>query len=434
MSFMKNRRMARENMGEADVLNVVEPVEESVEAQVGEVDKDDQEVYALLNEGEVLEQDTETLEKMEDQVEDIEEDGEEITPEHAETLQIATESIARRWSLGKASTRKLAFESFSGRRGDTKLVRESIKDRLADMWKTFIEWLSEMVDKMIDTFKKYVNAGKSMQSRAKKNAKILDKLGTKSKDKIKGSFVTKLSIEGKYDAKKAIQLALSIDGKAKSALAASEKFVDAAGELVKIATTQDSDSAKFNRVTDGEKTRELFGEKVSKKLQALGGKDSGESQTVYALPGNGYLQSSSYEYKPREDSAVKAQIVAVRLHPGEDSTEEKEIDTPTVAVLEECNDAMEDIGKAFEKVEQGFTKTRNGLKKLMDEAKKAEKAVGKAEKGEAKDQARVAQKVAREAATSAQHTSKAVTYVYKTVGAGLSGLVNAGIAAYKKDA
>ena len=434
MNFMNKRRLARENMGDSDVLAVVEPVDESVEAQVGEVDKDDQEVYALLGEGEVLEQDTETLEKMDDQVEAIEEDGEEITPEHADTVQIATEGIANRWCLGSANSRKLAFESFSGRRGDTRLVGEAIKDRLSDMWSTFIEWLSEMVDKMVDTFKKYVNAGKSMQKRSAKNAKLIEKLGSKDKDKIKGSFVTKLSIEGKYDAKKCITLATSVDSKAKSALAASESFVDNAEELISIATEKGSDSAKFNRVTEGEKKRDLFGEKVSKKLGSLGGGSSDETQQVYALPGNGYLQVAMYDYKPKDGSAVQAMISAVRLHGGEDQTEEKEIETPSVAFIEECNDAMNDIGKAFEKVEQGFTKTRNGLKKLTTAAKKAEKEVGKAEKGEAKDQARVAQKVAREAATSAQHTAKAVTYVYKTVGGGLSGLVTAGIAAYKKDA
>lgn len=435
MRTLRNRRLlATEGFGEADVIEAIEPVEESVAAQVGIVEKDDQETMGLLNEGEILSEDTDTLEGLEDQVAEVEESGEEITPEHAETLELVTEAIASRWVI-QTPKRKLAFENFSGRRGATKLVRESIGETLAGAWNAFIEWCEDMLDKIADTYKKYFGAGKAFSSAHEKNTKRLGALGEKKEDKVKAKYQRHFMVDGQLDIDGSIALAKGLPSEAKAVFGWAAEVAAKGEDAIKLAR---GDAGKFDQVVSGEKKAKVFGKKLSKKLAPVGPKNSNESQEVYALPGNAFLQSFQYYLKGEgEQYKVNTLVDGIRFISSGDSASEaakgeKEVETLAIDALKSHNEVLKVIGEELTKVETNHKGAREESRKLLAAAKDAAKAAKGEEDKAAKLRLQQAQKVAREGVFSARHSLNAVLHVYKTVGAGVSELVSAHAGAYAK--
>lgn len=433
-SIRTKRLLATEGFGEADVIEAIEPVEESVAAQVGIVEKDDQETMGLLNEGEILSEDTDTLEGLEDQVAEVEEAGEEITPEHAETLELVTEAIASRWVI-QTPKRKMAFENFSGRRGATKLVRESIGETLAGAWNTFIEWCEDMIDKMADTYKKYFGAGKAFSSTYAKNEKVLGALGEKKEDKVKGAYQKNFVIDGTVDIEASVALAKSMPSEAKAIFDWAASVAAKGEEAIKLAR---GDAGKFDQVVGKEEGAKVFGKKLAKKLAPVGPKNSNETQEVYALPGNAFLQSFQYYLKGEgEQYKVNTVVDGVRFISSGDSASEgkdadKEVETIAIDALKSHNEALKVIGEELTKVETNHKGAREESRKLLAEAKAAAKEAKGESDAAAKTRLQQAQKVAREGVFSARHSLNAVLHVYKTVGAGVSGLISAHAGAYAK--
>lgn len=411
MNF-RQRQLARENMDAAirlenDGQTIIAPYAES-DSDLAALEKQVDGDITIVNEGEVLAQDTETLEKIEDK---LESEDVEVSEEEAETVTIATEAIASRW--GVQPSRKLSRENFGRDRKDNRvLAREGVSDTLKGMWETFLEWLRSMWDKARETWKKYVNAGKSLRSQAETNAKIIDTLGSKKKDTVKGGFIKQLSVGKEFVGNNVAALEKigaeatdigAIAAASDAALAVIESAEGDASKVKSLISTRTRDAAE--KVEDG-----------VKKLTVKDGILGGEEARVTVTEKEGAV-SVSFEIKAVDKSDLKT-----------------EVDTPEIGVLTELNDMMGDFGKdlesyinKFRKVESTRSKTLKALEKVKNDAGKG------AESSEEK--------------AAARDVKRAVTIVVNTIGQmesiqnksrvnlakGLSGYIRAGIGAYGKE-
>lgn len=430
-SFRKQRALQAESFGGADTLEVVEAVDESLAANVGVVEKDDQQVMGLLNEGELLAEDTDQVEAIEEQVEAIEESGEEMTPEHAETVDLITEGICSRWTV-EVPSRKQTFEGFSGRRGATKLVRESLGETVSNLWKTFIEWAQGIIDGVADTYKSYFGVGKGMVSAADKHDKVLSGLGAKKEEKVKAKYQASFTIDGQVDEAASIGMANSLPTDAKAVFDWTTEVSNNAKESIVLA--QSKDNGKFDQLSKAGKMTNLFGKKLSKKLAPVGPKDSGEMQEIFGLPGNGYIQSFSYTIKQGE---VECSLDGLRFISGSDSASEageKEVEVSTLAIdaLVGHSKTLRNIGTALSTVETNHKGVRAANKELLDLAKKVANAAKGEEDEGSKARLKLAQKVARESVFTSRHSLMAVLSVYKVVGTGINSLLKVHASAYSK--
>lgn len=446
-NFRNARKLQTESMGEADVLDIIEPVEESAAANIGEVDSDDQQVLAMLGEGEELVADTQLVEELEEQVGEVVESGEDITDAHAETLELVTESFTAHWFID-APTRKMKFESFRGTdyRGRTKLVHEGLGETAKGAWNTFWEWVEGIIDSLKDTWKKYFGAGKAYQSFYDKQIPMVDKLGAVKADaKVKVGYQKHFTIDGKFDLAESLSLVTNMPSAAKKLVDWANKRCEASTELVKVSFSVEEgrifDSVK--RSIDGlaEGKDAAFGKKINRKLAPLGPKGSGEEQSIYALPGNSYIQQSDWmeDLGAEKDTPLKIKMSALRFisdagavsEPGES---EKTEDPIAAAKIKEVLLKLKPIADALSKIETEHGKIRESLKKLMEESKSKASKPDSDDKAANKAAKKAAKRVSREAVLSARHSVLAVTNVYKTVGAGIIAMTKAHMAAYEKAA
>jgi phiKZ-like phage internal head proteins len=424
MSNFYQRKVAQESVGEGenniDSLSAIVPVEENLDQQLADLASEDQGLDALAKDGVTLNDDIERTEGAVEAAASAEAEGEELGEETVSAVDVAQESIRRRWGI---MGEKVACEAFRRSRGRTHAAGESWRETLKELYKRFVEFLKGVKNKIKDLRLKYFNAGKTAQKRGKEFAERVRKLGKKKSDNISGSFITKLSVDGKFDLDGSISTAQSVAGGGKSK-AVLEK-IKALSTTATAMMNKEGDSYKFS---DGAKSVELFGS-ASTKLRALPQfEDDTASGSVHALPGNAYLQAGS---KQLTTPAGSEEYFVLAFTTTGDSSTEKQIDTPATASLSKGATALERIGKDYEKLLQDFRNYEAEMDRLESAAEKAANAFDKQTEDDARTKLAAARTIADASVRNFQTAFRATNYVVRTVIDGLNGFVGAGIGAYE---
>lgn len=205
MSNFWQKKVAREDAGTDIVPDNTELPLESVEGVLSEVASDTAVIDQQDNEAALLAEDADETDAQYQSVSDDieaaeagEEGVEEDMPEDAvEQIDVAQESIRRRWGLNHRQT--LARESYgSGNRRVA--VRESLWDDIKRFFNRIWEWLKAQGRKLKDRWVNFYNQGKSIQNRSKKFNEAIRQLGAikSGHADIKGGFIKSLSVGGKF--------------------------------------------------------------------------------------------------------------------------------------------------------------------------------------------------------------------------------------------
>lgn len=394
MSNFWKKQVAQESANATLEPGSIELPEEAVETHLAEVQEDTAEIELLDRDGAILEDDADETDAQTDLVDEGEEAGEDMTEDEVESLDVAQESIRKRWGIER---RSVAQESAGSSRSRRVVARESLVEDAKTLVKRFIEWLKEIGRKAKERWLKFHNAGKTIQGRSKKFEAKLRNLGSKKKDTITGGFIKQLSKGGEFIgnnmAEMKSQLSLAKDSlEAQTALYAHGKEV-------------------VDKILGGETG--VAGD-ILRTIQSKG------------LKGTKVIGGMQINFKEESESSV--------VEFTEDSSEVKdEVSTPSSSELASLNDFYNLLGKDLEKQLQDFRKTdkaRSDLEKVMD---KVVAAIGKKEGEEGGEKAaRVARKMAQATASNAQLVSKAGAHIWKTLPSGVNGYLSAGIGAYGK--
>lgn len=394
MSNFWKKQVAQESANATLEPGSIELPEEAVETHLAEVQEDTAEIELLDRDGAILEDDADETDAQTDLVDEGEEAGEDMTEDEVESLDVAQESIRKRWGIER---RSVAQESAGSSRSRRVVARESLVEDAKTLVKRFIEWLKEIGRKAKERWLKFHNAGKTIQGRSKKFEAKLRNLGSKKKDTITGGFIKQLSKGGEFIgnnmAEMKSQLSLAKDSlEAQTALYAHGKEV-------------------VDKILGGETG--VAGD-ILRTIQSKG------------LKGTKVIGGMQINFKEESESTV--------VEFTEDSSEVKdEVSTPSSSELASLNDFYNLLGKDLEKQLQDFRKTdkaRTDLEKVMD---KVVAAIGKKEGEEGGEKAaRVARKMAQATASNAQLVSKAGAHIWKTLPSGVNGYLSAGIGAYGK--
>ena len=428
MNFMQKMaaRESIENEATDAGLSNISTGEDNLDQQLADVAPLDQQMDQLAGDAEVLSADTERTEDAIETGEAALAEGEELPEEEITPHIVAGESIRRRWRLG---TPQVARESFRRGRGLTRHAVEGWKENLKKLWQAFIEMVKTVVRKAKELKLKYFNVGKSAVKRAKGYEERLKKLGNKKdKEEISGSFVDKLSIEGKFDAEKSASIAKeACTGKAKAAISKLQAQADKAGQFV--VAVADGNETKFSDPAGG--NVELFGT-AGTKLRVLPQFEDAagieKMQTIMALPGNAYVQMAARALTTK--IGTDGDLVVVAFTTTGDANDDKSIPTPDAGKLRAANASLKTIGEGFEKVLKDFDSYDKEMEKLEKAADKASKAFDKATEEGDRTLLSNARTIADQSVRNYQALNRAVQHVGRTVIAGLSGYIGAGIGAY----
>ncbi len=203
MSNFWQRKVAREDAGTDIVPDNTELPLESVEGVLSEVASDTAVIDQQDNEAALLTEDAGETEAQFDAVDaDVkaaeagEEGVEEDIPEDAvEQIDVAQESVRRRWGLNNRQT--CARESY-GSTNRRVAVRESLWDDVKAFFRRIWEWLKAQGRKLKDRWINFHNQGKSIQKRSKKYDAAIRQLGSikSGQDELKGGFIKSLTQGG----------------------------------------------------------------------------------------------------------------------------------------------------------------------------------------------------------------------------------------------
>lgn len=205
MSNFWQRKVAREDAGTDIVPDNTELPLESVEGVLSEVASDTAVIDQQDNEAALLTEDADETDAQYEAIDadvkaaDAGEEGvEEDIPEDAvEQIDVAQESVRRRWGLNNRQT--LARESY-GTANRRKAVRESLWDDIKAFFRRIWEWLKTQGRKIKDRWINFHNQGKSIQKRSKKFDAAIRLLGSKKsgQDDLKGAFIKQLTVSGAF--------------------------------------------------------------------------------------------------------------------------------------------------------------------------------------------------------------------------------------------
>lgn len=209
-NFVKSK-LARESVeGTGTVVpDGIELPAESVEGTLADIEHDTKPIDQLDAEADVLAEDGDETDAQLEAVDAAEaaadgegEDGEEpmeveedMPDEAAEQLDVAQESIRKRWAFDHRVS--VAQESY-GARKRRQVARESLWDDIKAFLQRIYDWLKEQGRKVKDRWLKFSNQGKSIQARAKKYDAALRGLGKQKKDTVSGGFIKNLTTGGKF--------------------------------------------------------------------------------------------------------------------------------------------------------------------------------------------------------------------------------------------
>ena len=224
MANFAQRKIARESIeGTGTVVpDGLELPAESVEGILAELAENEKNIDQHDSEGDVLTEDVAETEAQLDAVDEADAaagdeagedsmDAEEDMPdEAAEALDVAQESIRRRWGFDHRVS--VAQEAY-GSRKRRQVARESLWDDIKAFFRRIWEWLKEQGRKVKDRWLKFSNQGKSIQKRSKQYAEAIKNLGKlkTGKEELKGGFIKSLSVGGKFIGDNTTELKKGLD-------------------------------------------------------------------------------------------------------------------------------------------------------------------------------------------------------------------------------
>jgi len=430
MANFAQRKIARESIeGTGTVVpDGLELPAESVEGILAELAQDEKEIDQHDAEGDVLAEDvTETEEQFDavgeadaaangeggDDAMDAEED---MPDEAAAALDVAQESIRRRWGFDHRVS--VARESY-GSRNRRKVARESLWDDIKAFFKRIWEWLKEQGRKVKDRWLKFSNQGKSIQKRSKQYGELIKKLGKvkTGKEEIKGGFIKALSIGGKFIGDNVTELKNTVE------LASEAQKVQAGflEDMTKVADNVErsiADSAGHQAAAGSAALFEHTG--LVKDLHDM----AGEEEILGNMVGKVEVSGEG------EDISVSASAVESERDVA------SEVKTPTTAVLTAVNGYYNQLGKDIEKFVQAYQKNNQLREKYEKGLEKIIKRLDNIKvEGMDPDLSKLI-RVTRRFITATQSAMSAAerqtATITKNAIAGINGYLQAGIAAYEK--
>lgn len=426
-----NENAENENL---DLSNteLMETPEESVETQLVEVERGNQEDVVDAIDGDQLENDVDQLVDHADNVEaSLEEDG--MDPVAARATEIAVEDICNRWNFKRNTVGVENYASGSNRMAATRLGLESILDAAKQGLDAIIAWIKRRVAQVKEIWRKYINAGKSIKSRAEKlRARVAKLQGSPdAEEKVAGSKCWQL-VSGQGD-KLAFTKARGLK------VADANSLVEAFGNAIDVSigsTTkmmesliEDSNAPKMEGVQvikAGVCTWELNGSESKFKRHF----PSGATATKVTAAFGGIILYYEQAVEGGKTSHVKwvgakqSDVEDIELDPL--GTNEMDSMLDTVVVI---GANLEDYIRKFSKVERSMENLKRALDKAESKAGKNAAKKDLTTAGMKTDRAAVKQ--AKAAFENAQEMDKIYREVARACAMGSMAYVSASFAAYK---
>lgn len=414
MSNFWQRKVAREDAGTDIVPDNTELPLESVEGVLSEVASDTAVIDQQDNEAALLTEDAGETEAQFDAVDadvkaaDAGEEGvEEDIPEDAvEQIDVAQESVRRRWGLNNRQT--CARESY-GSTNRRVAVRESLWDDVKAFFRRIWEWLKAQGRKLKDRWINFHNQGKSIQKRSKKFDAAIRQLGSikSGQDELKGGFIKSLTEGGTFVGNNVSDLnnLLTMAGKTCEMIQA---IIDEMTPVV--------DHAANILKADDVKHVASFKKRVDTVFASAG------ASTQECL-GNMVLKSEG------EDDDWNLTFVE------SDKDVPTEVKTPAIPVMNSINTFYNKLGIEVEKRAKAYEKTDASREKYQ---KAIEKLLNKVDKVDAKDNADAVEAIRKlrgevSKANGATGLLERVTANSITcMTSGINGYLSAAIGAYEK--
>lgn len=430
MANFAQRKVARESIeGTGTVVpDGLELPAESVEGILAELAQNEKEVDQHDSEGDVLAEDaTETEEQFDavseaddaaaDPSDDKMEAEEDMSDEAAEALDVAQESIRRRWGFDHRAS--VARESY-GSRNRRQVARESLWDDIKAFFRRIWEWLKEQGRKVKDRWLKFSNQGKSIQNRSKKYAeqiKSLTKIKS-GKEELKGGFIKQLSVGGKFVGDNVAALKSGID----IGLTMQQAQADLLGNANHMVGTMEKSIAEARN--DGRQghgvAASLEANDMVKSMKAMAGEEEvfGNQVTKIEVSGEG------------EDITVSATVVE------SEKDVPDEVKTPTPSALASINNFYNQLGKDIEKFVQAYHKNNTAREKYESGIEKVLKRLDNLKVDDVDADIGRVVRTGRRLITNTQSilstAERVASSALKNGIAGVNSYLQAGIAAYDK--
>lgn len=418
MNFMQ-QRAARESIADDIILvDAVDLPQDSVEGILSDVQADTKQIDSLDADGQLMAEDGDETEATLGVLDEAQaaadgetpEDGsdpmeveDDMSDDAAKAVEVAQESIRRRWFPHKAS---VAQESFGATHRRT-AVRESLWDTIKQFLRNAIEWIKAQFRKLKDRWLKFSNKGKSIQKKSKAFDAAIRKLGTKKKDEISGGFVKQLS-DGK-------EFKGNDTGYMNAELGGVTKFQETQAGILSAIT------ASVERAATGTITAAQVRDSMSD-----------ASRLADSLSSEGSIIGGKFvKVEASESDAEMATVTLI----DDEAEPETEVPTPTIQQLNNVNTFFNKLGieiekrvKAYHSNEQKAEKYRNGIEKVLRKVDNIKVGEDK-ELEEAVRQLRVAVNGCNSMVSFAERVS---AHILISLTAGVNGYLAAGIAAYDK--
>lgn len=430
MANFAQRKVARESIeGTGTVVpDGLELPAESVEGILAELAQNEKEVDQHDSEGDVLAEDaTETEEQFDavseaddaaaDPSDDKMEAEEDMSDEAAEALDVAQESIRRRWGFDHRAS--VARESY-GSRNRRQVARESLWDDIKAFFRRIWEWLKEQGRKVKDRWLKFSNQGKSIQNRSKKYAeqiKSLTKIKS-GKEELKGGFIKQLSVGGKFVGDNVQALKSGIDIGLTMQQAQAELLGNAnhmVGTMEKSIAEARNDGRQGHGVAASLEANDMV-----KSMKAMAGEEEvfGNQVTKIEVSGEG------------EDITVSATVVE------SEKDVPDEVKTPTPSALASINNFYNQLGKDIEKFVQAYHKNNTAREKYESGIEKVLKRLDNLKVDDVDADIGRVVRTGRRLITNTQSilstAERVASSALKNGIAGVNSYLQAGIAAYDK--
>jgi len=420
MNFAQ-RNLARESIeGVGTVVpDGLELPADSVEGVLADIEHDTKAIDQTDAEGAVLAEDAQETDDQltaldeadaaadsDDESADTMEAEEDMPDEAAEALDVAQESIRKRWNLGNRLS--VAQESY-GSKNRRKVARESLWDDIKAFLKRIWEWLKEQGRKVKDRWVKFQNQGKSIQKRSKAFDAAIRKMGQQKKDTISGSFVKQLSQGSTFVGDNTAKLNEELTG-LRASQAAKETILD--------------DIAK------GVDTLESIGKAgLNGKLKAI----DAEAKRPFK---DGHQLVGGYAIKVEAgDADGEGMVVTTMSLIATEADVPSEVKTPNAGTLNNVNTFYNKLGKDIEqvainyrKVDAAQTKYENAIEKLLSRLDKVKVDDNK----ELVEAVRGARTAINGINSLVGFLDRIAATVLKSLVSGVNGYLSAGIAAHGK--
>lgn len=360
------------------------------------------EVESLEKDGDALASDMEQLGKIGEHIESTDE----MSQETFDAVEVAQESIRKRWGLSDA---KVAQESLGGAADLRVVAQESNDSGKKTLWERFIAWLKEMANKLKERWIKFHNAGKSLSKRATAYGVKVKELGEKKTDKISGGWIAQLTVNNQFIGNKSNEISKQVNFAKKSQKAQKEILETVRQQLL----------AAFN--LDKDKLVGFFNAGTAiTKLNATMQKSLESSEIV----GNKYVAALEeggefvYELRDREGGI------------------QEEIEVPSLSVLTQVTSSLYSFGKDLEAQLLEFRKTNDLRLKIAGLEGKLDGTVSGLTRANDRESMKglmdMAQKISTLTISRTNTISQAESYIWKNLGSGLDGYIKAAIGAYDK--